>query len=196
MEKTTEGKGKAIREKLANTKTKGNIILLYHKFVRKMWGKGGVEALDARLDFDIKDIQPEGLYLPGYQRQIVNYIVKEHGTEYLRKLGRFSAREVKLMRYFGMFTNPVKVLAKMNETLAATNLRNEDVETDVLTVEETDKGLLVTANGVMGNENQIEIWIGIFEGILELTRNPGKVVIADKSKLEDECTLTFGLYYK
>ena len=153
-------------------KIRGSVINGYLKFVEKTWGKDGLENCrrDVKLDgIHLKD----GAYFPNAMLlEIIKWISKNHGMEYVRKAGKHTVKNLGLLSYIVRFTSIETMLGKAKDAYMEA-YRFGDVDINI-----SGNRAVATMKDVSEIPENCEGWIGALEALLEITRTKGRVVKA------------------
>jgi predicted hydrocarbon binding protein len=148
---------------------RGSVINGYLKFVEKTWGKDGLEKclVDTKLKgIGIKD----GAKMPNAMlMEVIGWISRNHGMDYVRKAGRHTVKNLGLMAYIVRFASIETMLGKAKDAYDETYFFGE------VNMNISGKHAVASMKDVSEIPENCEGWIGALEALLEITRTRGTV---------------------
>ena len=150
-------------------KVKGRPLLGYSKYIKKKWGKEGLDSCEKAVGYKFSDIKEEAWYPSYFSDDISAWTAETHGMEEVRKSGQAMVTEVGIISYFAKMAGLQKVLDRaMEESMEQLNHGKLDVH------KEPNKAT-VKLHDLTPRREVCEAWQGILEGVLILTRTKGQV---------------------
>jgi hypothetical protein len=165
-------------------KIKGRVINTYLKFIKSKWGQVGLTSCQNDTEIDLKNINDEMWYPNTHSEKLQKWISDKHGLKYCKMLGFEVATETGVISYFAWMAGIKKVLSM------ATNEFKRNLTHGKITVniDVDSKTAEISLKDVNRFEAQCATWVGIFEGVLHITKNQGKVTkLTCELKGEQEC---------
>jgi hypothetical protein len=150
-------------------KIKGRVIKSYIKFVKTKWGQNGLASCQNNTTLDLSKVNEEMWYPNIHSEEIQNWIANTHGLKYCKMLGFNVATEVGVISYLARLAGIKKVLSM------ATNEYKRNLTHGEIEVELDSKTANISLKDVNRFESQCATWKGIFEGVLYITKQQGKV---------------------
>ncbi len=150
-------------------KIRGSILNSYMEFVTKKWGKEGYRLCmsDIGLWGEFKN---GNYYQDAIRENILRWIAREKGEQYLRECGHFIVSNLGILSWLVRFSDPQTLASKFPKNFsevysygrmeAITDKKNE---------------ILVRLYDVNRIKESCEVWVGVCEGALTMTKTPGKV---------------------
>ena len=145
-------------------------------YIQKKWGKEGLEQCkkDIRLEIDIKD---GGYYPDEILVQILKWIGREKGMEYVQEGGKYTVFNLGMISWLMRFAD-VKTVAKRFPKNYDELYKFGRVEVD------TDKPGLIHLRlyDVITYEEAYHSWVGACQGSLEASKTKGTVSITKRGE--------------
>lgn len=155
---------------MAEKRVRGSVIKGYLLFVEKTWGKNGLnQCLDETkiMPADIKD----GVKYPNQMLlEVIKWISKHYGAEYVKKAGNHAVKNLGLLAYIVRFSSVETMLGK------AKSAYMEAYDFGEVTMTISGKHAFATMKDVSEIPENCDGWIGALEALLELTKTKGRVV--------------------
>ncbi len=164
----------------------GQIIASYAAYVKKKYGKDGIEEMSKVLGEDMGNISDSKTYPAQTAADLMNYLKDTYGLEELFKLGRFTVANVGTKRYFSLFISTENIIPRMVESVQKVN------DSISLTAEYGNNSATVTVTGSEMLDVQREFWRGMMQGIFDLNKTTGKVEV-DDSKMRSHGQIVYKL---
>ncbi len=167
----------------------GQIIISMINYVRKRWGERGVSDLEGDTGIKAGGIK-EGMFYPlDHAGKVMAHVKDRYGPENIRKMGRFQVKDIGFKRYLARFVPPEKVLRLIRESY------HKMTKVGTMGIKETKGGAEITMTDFIKNEDLVELWTGVYEGVLEMTRTKGSVE-TDAGELTDKGLVIFSVTWK
>ena len=163
--------------------TRGSAINGMLKFVKKKWGK---EGLDACLhDIGIADNLNDGKYYPdAILGNILKWIRREKGMKYVREGGKFTVQHLGMLSWLLRLTDFKRVAESFPKNYSeAYKFGRAEVDTS------TEGKVIIRLYDICVFEEAYPSWQGTIEGVLEATRTKGRVEIT-KNEEDGYCAFT------
>ncbi len=100
-----------VRIQMSRKEIRGSIINGYLKFVKKKWGKIGLEECREFVGIT-KKIDDGHFYIDKVKLDILRWIGDEHGEEYVIEAGRFLVSHLGMLSWIVRFMDPYKVATR------------------------------------------------------------------------------------
>lgn len=154
---------------MSERQVKGAVVVGYRKFVKKTWGQNGLDELLSAVDMD--PVIHEGKwYDDSYSRETLAWIAENKGEEYLERCGKYTIKDLGMLSYIVGFMKISSILKRGPESYSdAFNYGSFKVEL------ENDKGIIKIDDGGVHDPYACQTWIGVFKGMLEVTKTQGTV---------------------
>jgi len=167
---------------MANKHVRGSVISGYLKFVERTWGKEGLEKCLVETNLKDMEFKDGGKYSNAVLNEVITWISKNYGMEYVRKAGRHTVKNLGLLAYIVRFTSIETMLEK------AKTAYQEAYDFGVVNMEISEKHAVATMKDSSEIPENCEGWIGAMEALLELTHTKG-IVKKTKCQLrgDDRC---------
>ena len=161
-------------DKATGNKLKGGVMKSYYKFIARQWGGAGVRECEEATGVYDSELKEEVFYPWEFNEKILLWISEKGGSDQLRKLGNFIVKNLGVLSYLVRFANMKFFLRKAKENYDDTfNYGRVSVLMD-------ERGKMATV--IFKDTNKIEescqVWLGLFEGMLEMTKSKGTVTKA------------------
>ncbi|MDG6220247.1 MAG: hypothetical protein QCI38_02200 [Candidatus Thermoplasmatota archaeon] len=154
---------------MSDLRIRGSVIVGYMQFVKKTWGKAGLEELEKDTNLSI-DYFKEGLWYDAeFSNSILAWVRKRGGEEYLKKAGNYLMKNLGFLAYVVRFMNIKTILARAPASYGDA-FKYGSVNIDI-----GDNRAVVTMHDTAVDEHACPAWVGALEGMLELTRTKGTV---------------------
>ena len=150
-------------------KIKGDVLKGYMKFVRKTWGKDGLEELISAIELD-PDIQDGQWYDEIWGIKILEWIAETKGEKYLEESGKFAIMGLGELSHIVEFLDIKSIMKRGSESYQNAFNDGEFI------VELGDKSATIKIKGSGINDKYAcKTWTGVFKGMLEITNTIGTV---------------------
>jgi predicted hydrocarbon binding protein len=150
-------------------KVRGSVINGYLKFVEKTWGKEGLEKCLSDTKLKGIELRDGGKYPNSMLLEVILWISRNYGMEYVRKAGRHTVKNLGLLAYIVRFTSIETMLGKAKDAYAETYDFGE------VSMKISGKHAIASMKDVSEIPENCEGWIGALEALLEITRTKGTV---------------------
>ncbi len=161
---------------------RGQIINGYLDFVKKTWGKDGLE--DCRKAAGLEDIKLKDgqFYSNEIMMHILTWIKDTHGIERVKQAGNFAVKNLGMFAYLVRFINMEKMLGKAEERY------REMYHFGKVSIKHGNNRSIATMRDVSTTAENCIGWQGAFEAMLEMTKSKGTVTHTKcQMKGDDRC---------
>lgn len=162
-------------------KIKGSILTGYEKYIRKKWGSNGLEDCKKATGIDLTTVQDETWYRHMSSVDVLDWMKDTYGLDYCRLAGKSIVTDKGIVSFAARIAGIDRVLDRGMEEYRQ-SLNYGDIE-----IHKEDKKAEITLIDVLVHDSDMQTWVGVFEGILEVTKKDGKV---EFKKEGDRCTYT------
>lgn len=148
---------------------RGSVLNAYLKFVEKKWGKDGLQqcAKDIGLEGTFKDGE---YYRDEYRENLLRWLEREKGLSEVVEGGKFVVKNLGLLGWLVKFASPKVIAESFPKNFS------EVYTFGKVKIEANEKGLIVMR---LYDINRVDVsctsWIGVCEGVLDMTRTKGTV---------------------
>ena len=156
-------------EEEANRKIRGRVIKGYIKFIKKKWGSDGLTSCQKETGVDLSNIIDERWYPNKNSYDIQKWLAERHGLDMCRQLWFSVATNIGVISYIARLAGFKRVLDRAAEEYRE-NLTHGKIRVDM-----DKKSAKIYFKDVNSGETQCTTWIGIFEGIMHITKTKGSV---------------------
>lgn len=168
----------------SKARLKGGVLKGYFKYINHKWGKTGLQEVEEATGIRQTDLKEEAFYPWEYSHSILTWISDNKGPEHLRRLGNFTVKNLGVLSYLVRFTNIKFFLRKAKENYEDTF----DYGRVSVLMDEMGKRATVIFKDTNQIEESCQVWLGLFEGIMEMTKARGEVTKTKcQVKGEDYC---------
>ena len=165
-----------------NRKIRGRVISGYVKFIKKKWGSNGLSSCQAETGLDLSNIIDEKWYPNKDSYNIQKWLAEQHGLDMCKQLGFAVATNIGVISYLARLAGLKRVLDR------ATLEYRENLTHGQIRVDMGEKSAKIYFKDVNSGETQCITWIGVFEGIMHITKTKGSVKkIACELKGDENC---------
>jgi len=152
-------------------KLKGAVLRGYYKFIRKKWGVEGQKECEAATGVIDGNLKEEIFYPNEWSVKIQEWMSSTHGMPLCRQCGAFTVQNLGILAYLVKFANIKFLLKRAPKSYGeAFNFGRMEVALD-----EDNKRAVLRMYDANYNQEACEMWWGVFEGCLEMTRTKGTV---------------------
>ncbi len=150
-------------------KVRGSILNSYMGFVTKKWGRDGYRLCmsDIGLWGEFRD---GNYYQDAIRENILRWISREKGEEYLKECGKFIATNLGILSWLVRFSDPKTIANRVPKNFSEIYSYGR-IETNT----DKDGEIVVRLFDVCRIRESCEVWFGVCEGILEATKTNGSV---------------------
>lgn len=143
-------------------------------YIQKKWGKEGLEQckMDIGLEIDIKD---GGYYPDEILVQILKWIGREKGMEYVQEGGKYTVFNLGMISWLMRFAD-IKTIAKRFPKNVSELYKFGSVESDT----DTPGIIFLRLHDIITYEEAYHSWQGVCEGVLEVCKTKGTVSITKR----------------
>ena len=164
-------------------KIKGRVLNNYMKFIKKKWGVDGFSDCQRHTKLNLSEIHDDRWYMSNNSDKIQKWIADAHGIDCCRQLGFSIVTEIGIISYAARIAGIRKVLSR------ATEEYKENLAHGQIDVQMSKNNAVILFKDVNRYESNCQTWIGIFEGIMHITKTKGTVKkTACEVKGDDSCT--------
>ncbi len=160
---------------MPDRRCRGDVLLGILNYVKKQWGKQGLESCCNSVGIDYSGLKEGNWYPDEYNDRIYQWIEFNHGMEYIEKSGIFTVQDLGLLGIIVRFKDITYVL---NETAKQYKQAFTFGSFDVVYGENR---AVVTIKDNTTTKYSCPAWTGVFKGALEMTKSKGTVT---KTKCE------------
>ena len=150
---------------------KGGVILGYLDFIKRQWGQEGVDECINLINIDIKTLKPETFHSGEMDEEVLKWISKNKGEEFVKKAGNHTVKNLGSLSYLVKFVNIKHLLKKAKENYEDTF---DYGEISVLCDDYGKRAVVIMKDSNVIEESCIA-WEGALEGMMEVTRTKGTV---------------------
>ena len=160
---------------------RGDVLNAYLKFIEKRWGKDGLDQCQKGVG--IMDPFKDGEYYDDvYRENILKWLMQEKGKNEVIEGGKFVVKNLNLLGWLVRFASPKVIAESFPKNFS------EVYSFGMVKVDANEKGRIVMR---LYDINRIDVscdsWIGVCEGVLEMTRMNGTVKKTRCRLKGDEC---------
>jgi len=150
---------------------RGSVIIGYLEYIRKTWGKHGLEELHLATGVDLGMFKPGKWYSPGYSESVLRWISeKGGGPEAVTRAGNYIIKHLGFLSYIMRFANITTLLNKAPASY------EDGFRYGSITVNRIDDhSAMVIMKDTAVDDYACPAWLGAFRGMLELTKTTGTV---------------------
>ena len=166
---------------------KGAILNGYLKFIKKRWGKIGLQ--DAMSYANINKMPKDGEWVPTKKvDKVLERLAENKGTDQVREAGRHAAKEMGIFGYiFGTIVGIERLLKRAKDTYPSLFSEGDMI------VEMDDNRAVVTMTQASTSEHSCTAVQGRLIGMLEYTKSNGRVKSLEPDSPHDcKFLLTWG----
>ena len=156
---------------MSERRLKGGVLLGYLDFIKRQWGQEGVDECINAINIDIKTLKPEKLHPGEMDEEVLKWISKNKGEEFVKKAGNHTVKNLGSLSYLVKFVNIKHLLKKAKENYEDTF---DYGEISVLCDEYGKRAVVIMKDSNIIEESCIA-WEGALEGMMEVTRTKGTV---------------------
>ncbi|MCK5310053.1 MAG: TIGR02265 family protein [Thermoplasmata archaeon] len=168
---------------------KGSVISGYLHYVEKTWGKEGVTQCKQHLNINEIKFKDGHQYPNEMLLNIVRWISKEKGMDYVRKAGNHTVKNLGMLAYVVRFAKMETMVTKAKEAYEESYSYGE-VEMEI-----GDHKAIATMRDVSYIHENCQGWIGALEALLELTHSKGNV-LKTKCQLKGDSHCEYEITWK
>ena len=138
-------------------------------FVTKKWGRDGYRLCmsDIGLWGEFRD---GNYYQDEIRENILRWMAREKGEEYTRECGKFIASNLGILSWLVRFSDPKTIANKLPKNFSEIYSYGK-----IEAITDKDNLVIIRLHDVCRIKESCEVWFGVCEGVLELTKTPGKV---------------------
>ncbi len=164
-----------VAEKMA----KGAVLNGYLKFIKKKWGIDGLQA--AAKYAGIEENPKDGEWIPAEMAtSALTWIMENKGEKYVVEAGRYATTDLGVFTYIvASFMSVEKFIKRARDTYKTLFNYGDFV------IEEGNNKAIITIKNAKHPEPSCLAWEGALQGILEITKNRGKVTPVEPDNEED-----------
>lgn len=162
-------------------KTRGSVMNGYLKFIKKKWGKEGLDQCQKELGIDDLEFKDGHYYQDEIIGNVLRWIHREKGRDAVKGAGKFILHNLGILSWLVRFTD-VETLAKKFPKNYSEVYAFGKVRIDV----SDPKRLVLILQGVGYYEEACIVWEGLVEEALVMTKTKGRVTHTKCENREDE----------
>ena len=151
-------------------KVRGSILNSYMAFVTKKWGKEGYRLCMSDIGL-WGEFRNGNYYQDAIRENILRWISREKGEGYLRECGRFIVSNLGILSWLVRFADPKTLALKFPKNFSEVYSYGR-----VEALTDKDNEITVRLYEVNRIKESCEVWHGVCEGALEVTKTKGTVV--------------------
>jgi len=150
-------------------KVRGSILNSYLGFVTKKWGKEGYRLCmsDIGLWGEFRD---GNYYQDAIRENILRWISREKGEPFVLECGRYIASNLGILSWLVRFSDPKTMANKFPKNFSEIYSYGK-IETDT----SKENLIIVKLYDVCRIKESCDVWRGVCEGLLEVTKTKGTV---------------------
>ena len=103
---------------MTERRLKGGVIIGYLDFIKRQWGQEGLDQCVGDIKLDADSIMAETFYPSEINDQILRWISREKGMEFVKKTGNHAVKNLGSLAYLVRFVNIKHLLKKAKENYA------------------------------------------------------------------------------
>jgi hypothetical protein len=153
-------------------KVKGNVMIGYRKFVKKKWGLDGLDKAFKDKRVDLSDIQDKKWYHYRISVDLLDWIGDNYGIDYCRQAGYSVIVDAGVITWAARVMGIKRVLDRGVE-----EFRNSLNYGEIL-IKQKENEAKITLKDVITGETDKMAWLGVFQGILKITKKDGDVKVS------------------
>ena len=148
---------------------KGRALIGYCKYIKKKWGKDGLEEFEKSTGIRSSEYMEDKWYPAADTEKLIEWIAANHGPLEVRNAARSMVTEVGIISFMARAAGMDRVLDKaLDETRGTLSYGH-------ISVKKEPWGATVSLNEFCAGPHTYQAWIGILEGAMALTKTKGKV---------------------
>ncbi len=169
---------------MAEKMAKGAVLNGYLKFIKKKWGKIGLE--EAMGYAGLQKMPKDADWGPAEQfDKVLEWISNKKGIEYVKEAGRYSAKDLGIFGYiFGAIVGAEKLLKRAKEVYP-TMFNYGDFHIEM----KGSNSAIINIRGASLTKYDCPAWEGGLIGLMEITRSNGHVHV-EKPDSPEDCKFT------
>ncbi|MBA3046404.1 MAG: hypothetical protein KKH41_01525 [Candidatus Thermoplasmatota archaeon] len=162
-------------------KIRGSILNSYMAYVTKKWGKDGKRLCmsDIGLWGEFRD---GNYYQDAIRENILRWMSREKGEEYLRECGKFIVSNLGILSWLVRFADPKTLASKFPKNFSEVYSYGR-----METITDKDNEIIIRLFDVNRIKESCDVWHGVCEGALSVTKTPGTVEKTKCAVDGDEC---------
>ena len=154
---------------MKSRQVKGAVLIGYMKFIRKTWGKEGLEEFISAIDIE-PVIQEDRWYDDVWSTKTLAWISENKGEDYVERSGKFAIMNLGEMSNIVEFLDIRSILKRGSESY----MKGFDDGDFIVELGVDNATIKITGSGV-DDSYACRAWIGVFKGMLEITKTTGTV---------------------
>ena len=152
-------------------KVKGTVMIGYRNFVKKKWGIDGLDKAFKERRIDLTDLQDERWYHYQISVDLLDWIEENHGIDYCRQAGLSVIADAGVITWAARVLGIKRVLERGKDEFL-NSLNYGEIE-----IKQREKSADITLKDVLTGESDKAAWVGVFQGILKITKKKGDVKV-------------------
>jgi len=149
---------------------RGSVLNTWLKYVHRQWGAGGLSQCIRALSVREGKFKDSKMYDYVLVEELTRWISSEKGMKYVRAGGTFHVTNLGMFAFIVKFLD-IKTIAKRGATTFGQLYSFGKAEYDL----SPHDGLVAQIHDVSTVEEVGEVWIGVLEGMLQVTKTKGTV---------------------
>ncbi len=154
---------------MTKRQVKGAVLIGYMKFIRQTWGKDGLEEFISAIDME-PDIQEDRWYDDAWSTKTLAWIAENKGEDYIERSGKYAIMNLGEMSGIVEFLDIKSILKRGSESY-----KNGFDDGGFIVELGVDKATIKITGSGGDDKYACRAWIGVFEGMLEITKTVGTV---------------------
>ena len=147
-----------------NYRIKGRVINGYAKYIRKKWGKEGIEQCNKKVGIDIEACQNEKWISNTYLDDLLDWINENHGPDEVRQAGFSVVAERGVVNFVARLAGFDRVLDHGIEDI------KDSLNFGEVNIKKNGKSAEVALKDITCTPSACHAWQGIFEGTFHITK--------------------------
>jgi len=154
---------------MSKRKVRVSVILGFLDFIKKRWGEDGVTEVAKERNFEPTSINDGEWYDIELDSGIREWIMENKGVEFIEMCGNYTVKNLGLLSYIVRFDDIGTTLKRLPENYA------ETFNFGSLEVEMKGGSYIIIMKDAFVDEYHCIAWLGVFKGILDITKKRGTV---------------------
>ena len=150
--------------------TRGKVFKGYAKFIKKKWGKTGLEECNKAAGIEIDKVPEDRWISNDHQNMVLDWIANTHGEEAVHQAGIAIVAERGIVTYAARIAGFDRVLDQGVEEI------RDSIRFGEVSIDRREEEVEIVLKDVSGTPNACPAWKGIFEGTLQITKTKGTVI--------------------
>ncbi len=160
---------------------KGGVILGYFAFIKKSYGKEGLNQCIEALGFGPKDVKAEKTYPRVNSDKVLQWLSENKGMDATRHCGAYTVMHLGILSYLVRFATWEKILHRAKESFRGAFLFGKMT----IDLDEPNNKAVAKLMDVTSIKESCNAWQGVVEGAMRLKRANG-VVTKTKCQIDGD----------